>query len=233
MMRPGATSAVGLVMAKAPVPGQVKTRLAQAVGDATAARLAAAALLDTLDVCERVFPQGQRVLALSGSLDQAVGSDDIIAALDRWRVIWQRGPDLAHRIAAAHREVHRLVGGPVVQVGMDTPHMSPKLLAAVARCVERRRQPVLGLADDGGWWVLATATPSVVDRLPDVAMSRSDTGIATHRAIRLTGRIPVIAPRLGDIDTADDAALAASRAPHTRFAQAWRAHLFPHLASTP
>ena len=38
-----------LVVAKAPVPGQAKTRLAAAVGDQAAADIAAAALLDTLD----------------------------------------------------------------------------------------------------------------------------------------------------------------------------------------
>src|SRR6478672_3319507 len=40
---------VVLVVAKAPVPGQAKTRLAAGVGDQAAAEIAAAALLDTLD----------------------------------------------------------------------------------------------------------------------------------------------------------------------------------------
>ena len=40
---------VVLVVAKAPVPGQAKTRLAASVGDRAAADIAAAALLDTLD----------------------------------------------------------------------------------------------------------------------------------------------------------------------------------------
>ena len=38
-----------LVVAKAPVPGQAKTRLAASVGEQAAADIAAAALLDTLD----------------------------------------------------------------------------------------------------------------------------------------------------------------------------------------
>ena len=45
------TGAAVLVVAKAPVPGAAKTRLAATVGDRNAAELAAAALLDTIDVC--------------------------------------------------------------------------------------------------------------------------------------------------------------------------------------
>ena len=48
-----------LVVAKAPVPGQAKTRLAATVGDRVAAQIAAAALLDTLDaVRPRRSPRG-------------------------------------------------------------------------------------------------------------------------------------------------------------------------------
>ena len=41
------TSPTLLVVAKAPVPGLAKTRIAQTIGDDAAAELAAAALLDT------------------------------------------------------------------------------------------------------------------------------------------------------------------------------------------
>ena len=49
-----------LVMAKAPVPGQAKTRLAPVFGSDGAARIAAAALLDTLDAVRVVgtWPPG-------------------------------------------------------------------------------------------------------------------------------------------------------------------------------
>ena len=45
-----------LVVAKALVPGQAKTRLADAVGDDAAADIAAAALLDTLDAVAAAPP---------------------------------------------------------------------------------------------------------------------------------------------------------------------------------
>jgi glycosyltransferase A (GT-A) superfamily protein (DUF2064 family) len=216
-------SAVGLVMAKAPVPGQVKTRLARTVGAERAATLACAALLDTLDVCEAVFAHGRRVLALTGGLAQAVGAPELLAALAGWQVIAQHGAGLGARIANAHRDVHALVGAPVVQIGMDTPHLPSELLAKVADRAQRRGRPILGPADDGGWWVLASPVPTTVDHLDRVPMSRPDTGAATLRALSLAGSVPVLAPTLGDVDTADDAERAAAAAPHTRFARAWLA----------
>jgi len=55
-----------LVVAKAPVPGLAKTRIARTVGDARAAELAAAALLDTLDAATA---SGMRVVvAMTGDL---------------------------------------------------------------------------------------------------------------------------------------------------------------------
>ncbi|MBX9920944.1 MAG: glycosyltransferase, partial [Mycolicibacterium frederiksbergense] len=59
-----------LVVAKAPVPGLAKTRLAAAVGDMMAADIAAAALLDTLDAVAAA-PVSRRVVALTGDLRMA------------------------------------------------------------------------------------------------------------------------------------------------------------------
>lgn len=57
-----------LVVAKAPEPGRVKTRLAAAIGDKVAADIAAAALLDTLDAVAAA-PVTARAVALTGDLD--------------------------------------------------------------------------------------------------------------------------------------------------------------------
>src|SRR5690606_16843936 len=61
----GAMSTTLLVIAKAPVPGRVKTRLTPPFSPVEAAALAEAALCDTLDVvC--ATPAARRVLALEG-----------------------------------------------------------------------------------------------------------------------------------------------------------------------
>lgn len=213
-----------LVMAKAPVAGQAKTRLAKVVGDAEAAQLAAAALLDTLDAAAQVFPDGRRVLALAGDLGQAAGQKALRRAAGEWHVVPQQGVDFAARLVDGHRQAHRLAGGPVVQVGMDTPQASPGLLREVARLAHEHGRPVLGPALDGGWWVLVTTRPEQAEALVDVPMSRSDTGIRTAEALAAAGHPTVSGPALRDVDEVEDADAVAVEAPHTRFAALWREH---------
>ena len=61
-----------LVIAKAPVVGLAKTRLAPDFGSVHAARIAAASLLDTLDAVYRT-PARRRIVALTGDL--AIGRE--------------------------------------------------------------------------------------------------------------------------------------------------------------
>ncbi len=212
-----------LVMAKAPVAGRAKTRLAASVGDAAAAELAAAALLDTLEAGAASFPPGRRVLALTGDLALAVRSDELRSAARDWVVVRQGGRTFAERLVDGHRQAHRLVGGPVVQVGMDTPQVEPALLRGLAGLALERGRPVLGPALDGGWWVLVTTHAHQAGVLAGVPMSRPDTGRLTVVALTGLGAAPVEAPLLRDVDEVEDAHAVAAQAPRTRFADAWRA----------
>lgn len=144
-----------LVVAKAPEPGLAKTRLAATVGDQTAADIAAAALLDTLDAVAAT-PAASRVVALTGDLANAARGAEIRRRLESFTVIGQRGDDFADRLANAHADAAD--GYPVLQVGMDTPQISAALLAECARRL-LETSAVLGFAVDGGWWVLGVHTP--------------------------------------------------------------------------
>ena len=121
-----------LIVAKAPVPGQAKTRLGAEVGMAAAADLAAAALLDTLDACRATFGPDRTHVALTGALTRAARGREIAAQLRGWSVFAQVGDTFADRLAAAHAEVGRRTGAPTVQIGMDTPQVTEALLRAVA-----------------------------------------------------------------------------------------------------
>jgi glycosyltransferase A (GT-A) superfamily protein (DUF2064 family) len=210
-------------MAKAPVPGRVKTRLAASVGDEEAARLAKAALLDTLDVCEQAFGAERCHLALAGDLSELERgvAGRLRARLRGWTVLAQRGDGFGERLEHAHREVHERAATSVVQIGMDTPHVDPLILAGVAALAGRDR-PVLGLARDGGWWVLVSSSAADVSGLSRVPMSTPHTGEATWDLLRSTGLDVATAPMMSDVDDAKDAEHVAAQAPHTRFAGAWR-----------
>jgi uncharacterized protein len=213
-----------LVLAKAPQAGRVKTRLCPPLTLDQAADLAAAALLDTLAAVGAV-PDGRPVVALTGHLRRAARAAELAAALHGIPTPAQRGPDLGHRIAAAHRDTAALLPGrPVLQLGMDTPQVDPDLLAEAAgplrRCGIDVVDAVVGPAADGGWWALGLRDPRAAVVIADVPTSRDDTGERTVAALRAAGLRLGLLPELTDVDTAADAVAVAREAPGTRFAAA-------------
>jgi len=208
-----------LVVAKAPVAGLVKTRLGADVGLAEAAELAAAALLDTIAACREAYGADACLLSLSGDLADAVRGDEIARALDGWAVAPQRGITFAERLANAHADVPP--GGPVVQVGMDTPQLTPELLLGAARTLDDH-DAVLGPAVDGGWWVLGLREPRGAAALQDVPMSTPTTYDDTRRALTDAGLGVATTASLRDVDTVADADAVADAVPDGEFARAWR-----------
>jgi uncharacterized protein len=207
-----------LVVAKAPEPGRAKTRLAATVGDRVAADIAAAALMDTLDAVAAA-PVAARVVAFTGDLDAAAGASEIRRRLESFTVIAQRGDAFADRLANAHADAAD--GHPVLQIGMDTPQVTAELLTDCARrLLDGAPAAVLGLAHDGGWWVLGVHTPSIAECLRTVPMSRADTGELTLKALRDNGIDVISVQRLADIDVLDDVAeVRAACGPASRFAR--------------
>ena len=205
-----------LVMAKAPVPGRVKTRLAVDIGDDRAAELAAAALLDTIAATQMSGGSGH--LCLAGDLADAVRAEELAEALAGWTITPQRGNDFAQRLVNAHADAG---DGLVAQIGMDTPQVTGQHLRAAANALSGN-DAVLGRALDGGWWVLVRRDARVAEALAEVEMSTSSTCADTQRALTQAGHRVGLTAELLDVDTLDDARTVADLAPATLFAQAWR-----------
>lgn len=205
-----------LVMAKAPVTGQVKTRLGREVGMEAAARVAAAALLDTLAACREAFDECH--LALAGDLARSERESEVRAAIRGWVVHPQQGETLGERLARAHADAAG--PGPTVQIGMDTPQVTPNLLREVGE-EAGDGEAVLGPARDGGWWVLALRDPAAAGGLADVPMSRSDTFVRTREALTAAGQRVRVAPELTDVDTAREAREVAATLMGGNFLTAW------------
>lgn len=193
-----------LVVAKAPVAGRAKTRLAATVGDQVAAEIAAAALLDTLDAVAAA-PVASRVVALTGELADAADAAELRRRLASFAVISQRGNTFADRLANAHNDAAAIDGHGVLQIGMDTPQVTAELLGDCAgRLAES--SAVLGLAHDGGWWALGVHTPALAEFLRQVPMSQPDTGALTLKSLRGNGIDVKLLDQLADFDTVDDIA---------------------------
>ncbi|ORV98025.1 TIGR04282 family arsenosugar biosynthesis glycosyltransferase [Mycobacterium kyorinense] len=209
-----------LVVAKAPVPGWAKTRLAATVGDQVAAEFAAAALLDTLDAVAAA-PVVARVVAFTGELEKAVDADEIRSRLTSFTVIPQRGNSFADRLANAHADAAD--GYPVLQIGMDTPQVSAELLVDCGRQL-CESPAVLGFAHDGGWWALGVRTPESAACLRDVPMSQPNTGILTLKALNSNGIKVALLEELADFDVIDDVPVVRESCQvSSRFARATRA----------
>ena len=116
--------------------------------------------------------------SLAGDLADARRGEELAAA-SSWHVIEQRGGGLGERICHALHETHRLTGGPVVLVGMDTPHLQARVLAEVAQTVAATGLPVRApppTAGGGSW-------------RPPTRGRRTD-----WPTCRCLGRIPTTAP---------------------------------------
>lgn len=205
-----------LVVAKAPVPGRAKTRVAATTGDAVASQLAAASLLDTLATvtavgADRGWPV---VVALTGDLSQAARGEEITAALLGVTVVPQRGDGLDERLAHAHADAARAAGvAGIVQVGMDTPQLSPQDYVTAAEAVQAGER-VLGPADDGGWWLLGLPDAAEAAALIGVPMSTDSTADHTQHAV---GQVTWLRT-VQDMDTWPDAQHIAAGIPQSRLA---------------
>ena len=197
-----------LLITKAPVPGRSKTRLTPPCTPGQAAAIAAAAVGDTLDAV-RATPVQRRVVALDGPR----GSLDLAGCT----VVPQVGGDLGTRLAHAFADAMAGPDGdrPTLLIGMDTPQVSPELLAAslAALVAAGPGTAVLGVATDGGWWALGLHASAAAQVLPDVPMSRDDTAVLTRAALERAGLTVLDLPQLTDIDHFPDAVAVAALCP--------------------
>lgn len=196
-----------LVLAKAPVPGRVKTRLQAACSPAAAAAVAAAAIDDTLAAVARSRAR-RRVLALDRAhAGGRGGAGPVLSSRAKaagFHVVDQVAGPFGRRLAAAWSAA----GAPGVQIGMDTPQVTAEVLDdALERLAHRSVDAVLGPAADGGWWALglaavpAAGTGTLFD---GIEMSRADTGAQQLRRLRELGLRTELLDVVRDIDEPDD-----------------------------
>lgn len=182
------------VIAKAPVAGHVKTRLCPPCTPAQAAAIAAAGIADTITAIDTVpgVAQSRRVLLLEGSRQEWMPS--------HFEVVMQRGEGLGERLRNGFADL-----GPGVITGMETPHMAHRLGEAL-EAVERGSD-VLGLAEDGGYWVIGLSgrTMAKLDRVfSGIPMSATDTGLLQLRRLHDLSDEVMMMPTTRDLDTIDD-----------------------------
>ncbi len=201
-----------LVLAKQPVAGRVKTRLCPPLNPEGAARVAAAAIEDTLDAVRQVA-HVRRVLVLDGSYPA-----------EGFVVQPQGSGPMSERLGAAFDDAaHSPL--PALLIGMDTPQVSAELLTSAVEAL-LSAPAVLGLAPDGGWWALGLQQPDG-SLLRGIPTSQDDTGGRQLARLQDRGLQVQLLPQLRDVDTIADARAVAELSVDGRFARELRRQLGP------
>ncbi|MCB1476729.1 MAG: TIGR04282 family arsenosugar biosynthesis glycosyltransferase [Rhodobiaceae bacterium] len=166
-----------VIMAREPVMGRVKTRLARAVGAAEALRFYRANLAG--QVKELASPRWRTILAVTP--DNAHVGALPIGRLDL--VVVPQGPgDLGARM---QRQFDLLPPGPVVVVGSDIPGIRRADIERAFRLLGAC-DAVIGPSPDGGYWLIGLKRfPRIQQIFGGVRMS-SDQAYADTRS-RLAG----------------------------------------------
>jgi uncharacterized protein len=158
-----------VVMARYPVPGAVKTRLAESVGADAACALYRAFLAD---IAAR-FGRGPweliwAVTPAGADLAAVVGAES--------RQIAQHGADLGERMRGCFAQLLGAGAARVVMIGADAPHLAEQTVRAAFAALTQR-DAVLLPTRDGGYCLVGLRHPH--DIFSDIAMGSPTVFAAT------------------------------------------------------
>ncbi len=206
------------IIAKAPRPGHVKTRLCPPLSPVDAARLHDAFLRDTIERV-RSLADVQVVLAYTPAEDR----DSFAPACEDAILLPQADGDLGQRLIAVFDALRARDFGCVLAIGADTPTLPVVFLREALALLDRPDvDVVLGPAEDGGYYLvgLSSAHPDLFRAIP---WSTGEVFAETKRRAACAGLRVVSLPSWWDVDTFDDlrrlvelVRVDPSLAPHTR-----------------
>lgn len=191
------TSPVCLLFLKAPRPGTVKTRLAEALGDERA--------------CEIYRGMVERLLRIWPDhlpLEIHFSPPEAEAEMQAWLgssicLIPQSKGDLGKRLGHAVQGCFEREATSVLCIGGDCPDLSATQLDRAIRHLDHGSDLVLGPAEDGGYYLIGLKAPQL-DLFQDIPWSSPQTFKATvERAKRMDLNTALLEP-LYDVDTVED-----------------------------
>lgn len=198
--RPAAVAAAVAVMAKAPVAGLAKTRLAPGMGASAAARLQRQFTLDTLRTADA---------AALGPVQMWCAPDAghrffrALQACCGFAVRPQPPGDLGARMrVAAERHFAQAPGRPLLIVGTDCPLLAPGHLQAAAQALASH-DALLIPAEDGGY-VLLGLSRMLPEVFENIAWSTSEVLAQTRGRLRAAGARWLELGTLWDVDEPRD-----------------------------
>jgi rSAM/selenodomain-associated transferase 1 len=190
------------VMAKAPIAGEVKTRLVPLLTHEQAADLYRALLLDQLEHLSRLTVADLYLVYAPGSAAPLMKQ----LAPPNFHCFAQRGGDLSERMDAAFIDLWRRGHRNVVLVGSDLPALPLSYLeTAFGLLVTSTHQVVLGPSRDGGYYLVGMnqATPEIFQ---DMTWSHDQVLAQTMKRLAGLCLAAELLPTWFDLDTVEDLA---------------------------
>ncbi|HJX74266.1 MAG TPA: TIGR04282 family arsenosugar biosynthesis glycosyltransferase [Candidatus Deferrimicrobiaceae bacterium] len=195
-----------ILLAKAPIPGQVKTRLCPPLTGKEAAVLYACLLEDTAAEMARLR-RVHRYLFFSPPGSEGFFRRDPFSVFEP---LPQSGGNLGERMANAFRTAFERGFARAVLVGADCPVLSASLVRAAFRELSSSAGAVFGPSDDGGFYLIALSSnaPSLFR-----GVDWGTASVLSEVSLRCrTAGIPyALLPPGFDIDTVDDVTALARR----------------------
>jgi rSAM/selenodomain-associated transferase 1 len=199
----GADSAL-IIFAKAPVPGQVKTRLCPPLTPDEAATLHGSFVLDTLERTKAAIAKERqsidRYIACSPSASLAFFK--ILEERHGVRLLDQAGDDLGQRMHRAFADLFGRGYRKVFIVGTDVPTLPLSVYQQAVSLIEAH-DLVLGPATDGGYYLIGLKRP-VPELFADVPWSTANVLAATRRNASAVGLTVGLVKEWRDIDAPED-----------------------------
>ena len=185
------------LFAKFWAPGEVKTRLAAAIGAESAARLHAAFVRTLL--ARFVETADRRVLAFTPP-ERRSEFEAVVPC--PWRLEPQAAGDLGRRMQHFFESAFAVGAEHVVLIGSDSPNLPVSFVKAAFEQLQRR-PVVLGPASDGGYYLVGAAhrPPPIFE---SIAWSRPSVFAETVARLHAAGLDYGVLPAWYDVDTHED-----------------------------
>lgn len=187
------------IMAKAPRPGTVKTRLCPPLGAAEAAALYRCFLLDKIAAVGALVG-AQPVIAYTP--DDA--HDEFDALAPGFALVPQHGHDLGARLHATLANLLAAGHTGAIAVDSDTPTLPSAFLQQAVSCLsEPGPDVVVGPTEDGGYYLIGVRVAHR-ELFDDVPWSTASVLEVTRRRAATSGLRTAYLPSWFDVDTPDD-----------------------------
>ena len=189
-----------VVMAKAPVPGMVKTRLAPPLTQEQAAELYRALLLDQLRHLSTI-DSVERYLAYAPADAEAIMRE--LGGAD-YRYMPQRGAELGERMKNVFSDLWQRGHRGVALVGSDLPALPLQFLhEAYERMATDERRVVLGPSEDGGYYLIGMNQPTP-EIFENMIWSHGQVLAQTTARLNALGVSLSLLPAWYDLDSIED-----------------------------